>query len=90
MGEGPEEAGGAGVLILPVAGEVVRRGPAPVPTPVGGTGKGARGRGGLGRGSAQLARGPVGGRAFSLFFLPVLFLLPFLFICLFSFLFYFI
>ena len=26
MGERPEEAGGAGALILPVAGEVVRRG----------------------------------------------------------------
>ena len=39
VGERPEEAGGAGALILPVAGEVVRRGPAPVPTPVGGTGR---------------------------------------------------
>ena len=49
VGERPEEAGGAGALILPVAGEVVRRGPAPVPTPVGGTGKGrASGRGGPG------------------------------------------
>ena len=66
MGERPEEAGGAGALILPVAGEVVRRGPAPVPAPVGGTGKGASGRGGLGRGSAQLGQGCCGG-AFSFF-----------------------
>ena len=80
--------GGRGVgaaLSSPVAGEVVRRGPAPVPTPVGGTGKGrASGRGGLGRlgrGSAQLGQGPVGGKGVSLllFFLFVSPLLHFLF-----------
>ena len=87
-GRGARGGGGAGVLILPVAGEVVRRGPAPVPTPVGGTGKGRATRGGglgrLGLGSAQLGQGPVGGRggfSSSLFFVcfsPVAF--SFLFI----------
>ena len=64
--------GGAGALILPVAGEGVRRG-RPLFRPR--SGEQGRGRGGvgdglgrLGRGSAQLARGPVGGRAFSQFF----------------------
>ena len=74
MGERPEGAGAAGALILSGvgAGEVVGRERAPVPTPVGGTGKGTRGRGGLGRGvggAAQFgpgvrsrwATGPVGG-----------------------------
>ena len=88
---GPRRRGGAGALILPVAGEVVRRGPAPVPTPVGGTGKGASGRGGLGRGSAQSGQGSSGGKGLLLFFLCLFcFLLYFLFIYLFSFLFYFI
>ena len=89
--------GGRGVgaaLSSPVAGEVVRRGPAPVLTPVGGTGKGRATRGGglgrLGLGSAQLGQGPVGGPSPSLFFLCLFcFLLYFLFIYLFSFLFYF-
>ena len=90
--------GGRGVgaaLSSPVAGEGVRRGPAPVPTPVGGTGKGRATRGGglgrLGLGSAQLGQGPVGGLLLLLFFLCLFcFLLYFLFIYLFSFLFYFI
>ena len=48
MGEGPEEAGGAGDLILSGvgAGKVVGRERSPVPTRVRGTGKEAAGGGG--------------------------------------------
>ena len=95
MGERPEGAGAAGALILSGvgAGEVVGRERAPVPTPVGGTGKGTRGRGGLGRGSGlrpSLGRGfgPGGPRVqwgvgFSFFFFfsdCVLFSVFFLFV----------
>ena len=82
--------GGRGVgaaLSSPVADEVVRRGPSPVPTPVGGTGKGRATRGGglgrLGLGSAQLGQGP-GGISLLFFVLfscfPFLLFIPFGFI----------
>ena len=72
VGEGPEEVGALAALSFPVAGEGVRRGPAPVPTPVGGTGKGRErpsevGQAGSAWGSAQLGQGPVGGVPFPLF-----------------------
>ena len=73
MGERPEEAGGAGALILPVAGEGVRRG-RPLFRPR--SGEQGRGRGGvgdglgrLGRGSAQLGQGSSGGEGLLFFFL---------------------
>ena len=103
MGERPEEAGEAGALILPVAGEGVRRG-RPLFDPgrgnreggEGESGLGRLGRGGrgwrpsLGRGvRSRWATGPVGGEGL-LLFLFLLCLFCFLFICLFSFLFYFI
>ena len=60
-------------------------GTAPVPTPVGGTGKGARGRGGLAGwagGRPSWASGPVGGEgpSLSFFLLSVLFSVFFLFV----------
>ena len=83
VGERPEEAGGAGVLILPVAGEGVRRG-RPLFRPR--SGEQGRGRGGvgdglgrLGRGSAQLGQGCCGGGLSFFFFCSVFcFVLPFL------------
>ena len=63
MGERPEEAGGAGALILPVAGEGVRRG-RPLFRPGRGNRKGTRG-GGVGWAGARLRvaaqLGPGGG-----------------------------
>ena len=71
-------------LSSPVAGEGVRRGRAPVPTPVGGTGKGRErpsevGQAGWAWGLAQLGQGPVGGGFSSSLFLFVSPLLHFLF-----------
>ena len=81
--------GGAGALILPVAGEGVRRG-LPLFRPRSGEqGRGRAGEVGWAGGRRSWARGAVGG-AFSFFFFFVCVLLHFLFICLFSFLFYFI
>ena len=95
VGEEPEEAGGAGVLVLPRR----RRGGAAGTCPCSDPGRGNRegegtvergGPGRLGLGSAQLGQGPVGGASPSPFFLCLFcFLLYFLFIYLFSFLFYF-
>ena len=88
MGVRPEEAGGAGALILPVAGEGVRRG-WPLFDPGRGNREGGEGESGLGRGSGgggpvwawgsvQMGHGSSGGGRAS----PFLFLL-----CLFCFLF---
>ena len=68
MGERPEEAGGAGALILPVAGEGVRRG-----LPLFRPRSGEQGRGqveevGWAGGRPSRARGPVGGKDLLLFF----------------------
>ena len=72
-GRGARGGGGAGVLILPVAGEGVRRG-RPLFRPR--SGEQGRGRGGvgdglgrLGRGSAQLGQGSSGGGLLLLLFL---------------------
>ena len=88
--------GGRGVgaaLSSPVAGEVVRRGPAPVPTPVGGTGKGRERPSEVGQaswawGRPSWARVQWGGGSFSFFFLFV-FSFVFSFFYLFFLLFYF-
>ena len=66
MGERPEEAGGAGALILPVAGEGVRRG-RPLFRPRSGEQGRGEGESGLGRGrgsrvAAQLGPGGFGPR----------------------------
>ena len=82
-------SGAAGALILPVAGEGVRRG-LPLFRPRSGEqGRGRVGEVGWAGGRPSWARGAVGG-AFSFFFFFACVLLHFLFICLFSFLFYFI
>ena len=81
MGERPEEAGGAGVLILLVAGEVVRRG-LPLFRPRSGEqGRGRAGEVGWAGGRPSWARGPVGGEGLLFFFfsLSVLFFVVFSF-----------
>ena len=68
MGEGPEEAGGAGALILPVAGEGVRRG-LPLFRPRSGEqGRGRAGEVGWAGGSAQSGQGSSGGKGLLFFF----------------------
>ena len=59
--------GGAGALILPVAGEVVRRGRPLFRPRSGEQGRGRAGEVGWAGGRPSRARGPVGGRAFSFF-----------------------
>ena len=85
MGERPEEAGGAGALIFPVAGEGVRRG-RPLFDPGRGNREGDAGERwagpGVGGGGPVWATGPVGGKGLLLFFsfsLSVLFSVFFLF-----------
>ena len=91
MGERPEEAGGAGVLILPVAGEGMRRG-LPLFRPRSGEqGRGRVGEVGWAGGRPSWARGLVGGPSpfsFSFFFVLCSFAFSFYLFIFFSVLFH--